>query len=110
MESSEHHKKDIAEYLVSHNLLLTALEYYTELSERGIHIQILKDFFSNPRNFENYNDVAKRTHNRSRSIDNVSLNSMSLSIDENNPGIYGRLTQTECIEALKEKNDYIARK
>lgn len=43
---------DIATKLLKDNLLLTALEFYTELAEAGREIPKLKEFFSNPGNFE----------------------------------------------------------
>lgn len=41
-----------AEKLLKHHLLLTALELHTELVEVGLEIPRLRDFFSNPGNFE----------------------------------------------------------
>ncbi|KAM7442022.1 hypothetical protein ABFA07_008942 [Porites harrisoni] len=41
-----------AEKLLKHNLLLTALELHAELVEAGLEISRLRDFFSNPGNFE----------------------------------------------------------
>jgi hypothetical protein len=43
---------DIATKLINENLLLTALELHTELVEAGREIPKLKEFFSNPGNFE----------------------------------------------------------
>lgn len=43
---------DFADRLLSENFLLTALEFYAELVECGKELPKLKDFFSNPRNFE----------------------------------------------------------
>jgi hypothetical protein len=37
----------IADYLLKNSFLLTALELYEELLEKGIELQILKDFFTN---------------------------------------------------------------
>lgn len=42
----------IADRLLNSNLWLTALELYTELIENGIESPRLRDFFSNPGNFE----------------------------------------------------------
>jgi hypothetical protein len=42
----------IAEILLKHQLYLTALELHTELVECGVEIPKLRDFFSNPGNFE----------------------------------------------------------
>lgn len=43
---------DIASKLLNDRLLLTALELYCELTEAGKEIPKLKEFFSNPGNFE----------------------------------------------------------
>jgi hypothetical protein len=44
--------KEVAQYLISKEYLLTALEFYTELAEDGQEIREMKEYFSNPRNFE----------------------------------------------------------
>ncbi|KAJ7374863.1 hypothetical protein OS493_005216 [Desmophyllum pertusum] len=50
-----------AEKLLTHELLLTALELHTELVEVGLEIPRLRDFFSNPGNFERqYQTVSTR--------------------------------------------------
>ena len=41
-----------AEKLLTHQFLLTALELHTELVEAGLELPRLRDFFSNPGNFE----------------------------------------------------------
>ena len=43
---------DVADKLLSENFYLTALEFYAELTECGKELPKLKDFFSNPLNFE----------------------------------------------------------
>lgn len=43
---------DIAAKLLHDKFLLTALELHTELLEGGKELRQLKDFFSNPGNFE----------------------------------------------------------
>lgn len=43
---------DIAAKLIRDKFLLTALELHTELLESGKELRQLKDFFSNPGNFE----------------------------------------------------------
>lgn len=43
---------DIASKLLQDRLFLTALELHTELLEAGKELRQLKDFFSNPGNFE----------------------------------------------------------
>lgn len=44
---------DVADNLIKSRLLLTALELHTELIENGRELPVLRDFFSNPGNFEN---------------------------------------------------------
>lgn len=43
---------DIATKLINDRFLLTALEFHTELIESGRELKQLKEFFSNPSNFE----------------------------------------------------------
>ena len=43
---------DVAENLIKSRLLLTALELHIELIENGRELAVLRDFFSNPGNFE----------------------------------------------------------
>lgn len=44
--------EDVASKLLKDNLLLTALELHTELAESGRQNHKLRDYFSNPSNFE----------------------------------------------------------
>ena len=44
--------EEFATTLLEDGLTLTALELYTELLESGKEVQCLKDYFSNPGNFE----------------------------------------------------------
>lgn len=44
--------EEFATALLEDGLTLTALELYTELLESGKDLQCLKDYFSNPGNFE----------------------------------------------------------
>jgi len=46
----------IAVKLLKDNLLLTALEFHTELLESGRELPRLRDYFSNPGNFERTRD------------------------------------------------------
>ncbi|KAI3645816.1 hypothetical protein MP228_008744 [Amoeboaphelidium protococcarum] len=43
---------NILQYLISKDYLLSALEFFTELSEDGVHIRQYKEYFANHRNFE----------------------------------------------------------
>lgn len=45
---------DIATKLLNDKFLLTALEFHTELIESGRDLKQLRDFFSNPSNFEQH--------------------------------------------------------
>lgn len=47
--------EEMATKLLNEKLLLTALELHAELCEAGKELPILKEFFSNPNNFENSN-------------------------------------------------------
>lgn len=44
--------ESVAGLLIEKRLILTALELHTELLERGKEVKELKDYFSNPGNFE----------------------------------------------------------
>ncbi|XP_074035175.1 RAB11-binding protein RELCH homolog isoform X2 [Leptinotarsa decemlineata] len=70
---------DIATKLLQDRLLLTALELHTELLESGKEIRQLKDFFSNPGNFElqaqEFREIPSRL---SRSGSQVTLDSLDL--------------------------------
>lgn len=44
----------IATKLLKYNFILTALEFHTELVESGRELPRLRDFFSNPGNFEKH--------------------------------------------------------
>ena len=48
----------IATCLLKQNFILTALEFHTELAESGREIPRLRDFFSNPANFEQHSYIA----------------------------------------------------
>lgn len=47
----------IACYLLKKNFILTALELHTEMAETGRELPRLRDFFSNPANFEQQTTV-----------------------------------------------------
>lgn len=47
--------EEMAAKLLNEKLLLTALELHAELCEAGKELPILREFFSNPNNFENSN-------------------------------------------------------
>lgn len=51
-EEPEPALESVAGLLLEKRLVLTALELHTELLERGKEVRQLKDYFSNPGNFE----------------------------------------------------------
>ncbi|XP_060073461.1 RAB11-binding protein RELCH homolog [Ylistrum balloti] len=56
MEQSESSWDSIAHKLLRENFMLTALEFHTELIESGRELPRLRDYFSNPGNFERTRD------------------------------------------------------
>ncbi|XP_021379245.1 lisH domain and HEAT repeat-containing protein KIAA1468 homolog, partial [Mizuhopecten yessoensis] len=56
MEPSESSWDSIAHNLLKENFMLTALEFHTELIESGRELPRLRDYFSNPGNFERTRD------------------------------------------------------
>lgn len=67
---------DIAGRLLRDKLYLTALELHTELTESGREVQQLKDYFSNPGNFEGQYD--QQPTKMSRSGSQQTLDSLDL--------------------------------
>lgn len=58
-KTSDHHELSLdalAASLLKENFVLTALEFHTELLETGREIPRLRDYFSNPGNFERTKD------------------------------------------------------
>lgn len=47
--------EEMAAKLLNEKLFLTALELHAELCEAGKELPVLREFFSNPNNFENSN-------------------------------------------------------
>ena len=67
----------IADKLLEDGLLLTALEFHTELLESGKELKSLKDFFSNSQNFCNSSESPVRgTADIRRSESQVTLDSI----------------------------------
>lgn len=57
---TNHSLDEIAEELLKNKYILTALEFYTEIQERGNDLHRLKNYFSNPSHFDlpvNYKDA-----------------------------------------------------
>lgn len=55
-ESKEISWDNVATKLIKDNFILTALELYTEFIESGRDLPRLRDYFSNPGNFERIKD------------------------------------------------------
>lgn len=53
----------IGSTLLKQNFILTALEFHTELAETGRELPRLRDFFSNPANFEQQNTSSYNSNN-----------------------------------------------
>jgi hypothetical protein len=60
----------IAYYLLKHNFILTALELHTELAESSRELPRLRDFFSNPANFEQQTGFSAAVSNSSQNASN----------------------------------------
>ncbi|KAK6634218.1 hypothetical protein RUM44_004826 [Polyplax serrata] len=72
---------EFADKLLSENFLLTALEFYAELIESGKELPKLKEFFSNPENFEHptiHKAEAFQPVNLPRSSSQATLDSLDL--------------------------------
>ncbi|XP_066992231.2 RAB11-binding protein RELCH homolog [Anabrus simplex] len=69
---------DIATKLLNENLLLTALELHTELIEAGREVPKLKEFFSNPGNFEHQAATRPELTSIPRSSSQATLDSLDL--------------------------------
>ncbi|XP_071451362.1 RAB11-binding protein RELCH homolog [Hetaerina americana] len=70
--------EEIAAKLLNENFLLTALELHTELIERGRGIKTLKEFFSNPGNFERQASIPDSSPTIPRSSSQATLDSLDL--------------------------------
>ncbi|KAF5306430.1 hypothetical protein FQR65_LT07342 [Abscondita terminalis] len=69
--------QEIASKLINDRLLLTALELHTELVESGKELRLLRDYFSNPGNFE-IQSQQDSPSSISRSGSQVTLDSLDL--------------------------------
>ncbi|XP_055336632.1 RAB11-binding protein RELCH homolog [Paramacrobiotus metropolitanus] len=89
--------EQVANHLLKKNFHLTALELHTELHERGIQLPRLRDFFSNPGNFEYVRestgdaDTAGAPLNRASS--SQTLDSLDFHRDSSEDDIYGRVDE-----------------
>lgn len=115
--------KDIAQWLISRDYLLTALEFYTELSEDGQEIRELREYFANHKNFDvgrycppassSDRQLAPSRHIRSHS-DTYETETMSSFEDVHSPHIgqhmtvHSRISASEQGDQIREKDEYIA--
>ncbi|XP_066257908.1 RAB11-binding protein RELCH homolog isoform X1 [Euwallacea similis] len=76
-EKSQISYNHVAEKLLEDKFLLTALELHTELVEAGKELKVLRDFFSNPGNFETFTQEFTTTK-LSRSGSQATLDSLDL--------------------------------
>ncbi|XP_046842771.1 RAB11-binding protein RELCH homolog [Xenia sp. Carnegie-2017] len=69
---------EVANHLIKSRLLLTALELHTELLENGRELPLLRDFFSNPGNFqfESVRPPSPIGFNLARTSSNLTLDSI----------------------------------
>ncbi|XP_011138092.2 lisH domain and HEAT repeat-containing protein KIAA1468 homolog [Harpegnathos saltator] len=70
--------EDIATKLLDEKLLLTALELHAELCEVGKELPILREFFSNPSNFENSSIKPEPYTSMPRSSSQATLDSLDM--------------------------------
>ncbi|XP_015186893.1 PREDICTED: lisH domain and HEAT repeat-containing protein KIAA1468 homolog isoform X1 [Polistes dominula] len=68
--------EEIATKLINEKFLLTALELHAELCEAGRELLILKEYFSNPNNFENQNIKPEPDTPMPRSSSQATLDSL----------------------------------
>ena len=78
-ELSQYEK--IANFLIHENFTLTALEFHMELLELGHEVSVLKEFFSNPENFEKskYLDTQAFTNKLTRTSSIQTFDSLDFS-------------------------------
>lgn len=88
--------EDMATKLLNEKLLLTALELHAELCEAGKELPILKEFFSNPNNFENSNIKPEPFTPMPRSSSQATLDSLDMTrYSEDGAGIDERVAILE---------------
>ncbi|XP_046607039.1 RAB11-binding protein RELCH homolog isoform X1 [Neodiprion virginianus] len=87
---------DIATKLLNERLLLTALEMHAELCEAGSELPILRDYFSNPGNFETQNIKPEPYIALPRSLSQATLDSLDMTrYSEDGGGIDERVAILE---------------
>ncbi|XP_012259710.2 RAB11-binding protein RELCH homolog [Athalia rosae] len=87
---------DIATKLLNERLLLTALELHAELCEAGRELPILRDYFSNPGNFETQNIKPDPYVSMPRSLSQATLDSLDMTrYSEDGGGVDERVAVLE---------------
>ncbi|EFN67746.1 LisH domain and HEAT repeat-containing protein KIAA1468 [Camponotus floridanus] len=88
--------EEMATKLLNEKLLLTALELHAELCEAGKELPILKEFFSNPNNFENSNIKPEPFTPMPRSSSQATLDSLDMTrYSEDGAGVDERVAILE---------------
>ncbi|KAJ8683790.1 hypothetical protein QAD02_019582 [Eretmocerus hayati] len=96
--------EEIASKLLSERLLLTALELHTELCEADRELPILRDFFSNPNNFECLNVKPEPLMQMPRSSSQATLDSLDMTRYSEDGGVDERVAVLE-FELRKAKEN-----
>ncbi|XP_058801173.1 RAB11-binding protein RELCH homolog [Phymastichus coffea] len=97
--------EEIAQKLLNERLLLTALELHAELCEADRELPMLRDFFSNPNNFECLNMKPEPCLSIARSSSQATLDSLDISrYSEDGGGIDERVAILE-FELRKAKDN-----
>ncbi|XP_011647983.1 lisH domain and HEAT repeat-containing protein KIAA1468 homolog isoform X2 [Pogonomyrmex barbatus] len=100
--------EEIATKLLNEKLLLTALELHAELCEAGKELPILRDFFSNPNNFESSNIKPEPYTPMPRSSSQATLDSLDMTrYSEDGAGVDERVAILE-FELRKAKENISA--
>ncbi|XP_070166057.1 RAB11-binding protein RELCH homolog [Polyergus mexicanus] len=88
--------EEMAAKLLNEKLLLTALELHAELCEAGKELPILREFFSNPNNFENSNIKPEPYTPMPRSSSQATLDSLDMTrYSEDGAGVDERVAILE---------------
>ncbi|KAL6426044.1 hypothetical protein ACFW04_008967 [Cataglyphis niger] len=100
--------EEMATKLLNEKLLLTALELHAELCEAGKELPILREFFSNPNNFENSNIKPEPYTPMPRSSSQATLDSLDMTrYSEDGAGVDERVAILE-FELRKAKENISA--
>ncbi|KAG7187845.1 hypothetical protein KM043_016879 [Ampulex compressa] len=100
--------EEIAAKLLNEKLLLTALELHAELCEAGKELPVLRDFFSNPNNFESPNIKPEPYTPMPRSSSQATLDSLDMTrYSEDGAGVDERVAILE-FELRKAKESISA--